>query len=248
MVMLALDAEFSKVVAAAIQKAGVTIFTVLCRGYKGEQDWQPQTIPGMVTGFCSPHTLESFPLLCPRNYQYWWLLNTSWGLDWCPGQLCSPIPPTYMMLVSPSRTLQSSFKTRTRISTQDSGLQLWPSDRIFIKKQNKKNLKTISCRVIVSTICHLCSGKKIRSSRLALGLWTAFTTFDSVSKKTWFRAKVAEEWAALAVFQRLRRIHTTAHSHGTPVLDLMAKGSTWYIPGTDIHVDKTLTQQTNLKH
>lgn len=138
MVMLALDAEFSKVVAAAIQKAGVTIFTVLWRGYKGEQDWQPQTIPGMVTGFCSPHTLESFPLLCPRNYyQYWQLLNTSWSLDWCPGQLCSPIPTTYMMLVSPSRTLQPSFKTRTRISTQDSGLQLWPSDRIFIKKQNK---------------------------------------------------------------------------------------------------------------
>lgn len=37
-VMLALDAEFSKVVAAAIQKAVVTLFTVLWRGYKGEQD------------------------------------------------------------------------------------------------------------------------------------------------------------------------------------------------------------------
>lgn len=33
-----LDAEFSKVVAAAIQKSVVTLFTVLWRGHKGEQD------------------------------------------------------------------------------------------------------------------------------------------------------------------------------------------------------------------
>lgn len=55
----------------------------------------------------------------------------------------------------------------------------------YLKKKEKEKqakLKTISCQVVGLTY-HLCSGKRIRSSRQALGLGTALTTCDCFKKK-----------------------------------------------------------------